>query len=353
MVNFTILAGGYDLFIATYLFNSAASTLSLAGKYPTGANSSWITLHPTNGSVLYAVNQNNDDAVQSFSVTPEGVLSEAVVTVSSGGLRPAHAAALTSGQLAVVNYSGGNARIIPTTDSPLNLDVSDSGIITFPSPEGGVSHPHMAYQYKNEVFVPDLGSDTVWRLVEDGSPGNWKIAGSIDQPKGSGPRHIVVYDELLYTLHELSSTLTVQAIPTLGATNTSALLANVSIVPSDPPEGAAYAAGEILIPPPSQEFPIPYVYVSNRNTGTTLPRGDSIAIFEYCEGELKLVNQVYTGINQIRGMEFGGEHGDYLVMSGVVGEGGVAVFKRIEGGKNMVEVARNTEVLTRTTFVWL
>ncbi len=52
MVNFTILAGGYDLFVATYLFNSAASTLSLAGKYPTGANSSWITLHPTNGSVL-------------------------------------------------------------------------------------------------------------------------------------------------------------------------------------------------------------------------------------------------------------------------------------------------------------
>ncbi|KAF9028017.1 hypothetical protein BDZ89DRAFT_1133836 [Hymenopellis radicata] len=257
MVSFTILAGGYDLFVATYLFNPAASTLSLAGKYPTGANCSWITLHPTNESVLYAVNQNNDGAVQSFSVTPEGVLSDAVVTVSSGGLRPAHAAPLTSGQLAVVNYSGGNGRItVPFRP----------GVITFPPPEGGVSHPHMAYQYKRT---------------------------------GSGPRHIVIYDELLYTLHELSSTLTVQAIPVLGSTNTSALLANVSILPSDPPEGAAYAAGEILIPTPSHKFPTPYVYVSNRNTGTTLPRGDSVAVFEYCAGELKLVNQVYTGIVKI------------------------------------------------------
>ena len=52
MVNFTILSGGYDLFIASYLFNSDASTLSLVNKYPTGINPSWLSVHPTNSSVL-------------------------------------------------------------------------------------------------------------------------------------------------------------------------------------------------------------------------------------------------------------------------------------------------------------
>ena len=52
MVNFTILAGGYDVFIASYLFNSDASALSVLGQYPSGTNPSWITPHPTNQSIF-------------------------------------------------------------------------------------------------------------------------------------------------------------------------------------------------------------------------------------------------------------------------------------------------------------
>ena len=74
-----------------------------------------------------------------------------------------------------------------------------------------VSHPHMAVEHGSEVFVPDLvgflrcvcisrlqsnvcskGADKVWRLVENGSPGNFRVQGQIDQPAGSGPRHIAV-----------------------------------------------------------------------------------------------------------------------------------------------------------------
>ena len=36
------------------------------------------------------------------------------------------------------------------------------------------------------------GADKVWRLVEDGAPGVFKVQGQIDQPAGSGPRHIAV-----------------------------------------------------------------------------------------------------------------------------------------------------------------
>lgn len=52
MVSFKILAGGYDVFVATYLFNSDNSSLTLLGKSPTGANPSWITRSPSNSSLL-------------------------------------------------------------------------------------------------------------------------------------------------------------------------------------------------------------------------------------------------------------------------------------------------------------
>lgn len=52
MVNFTIIAGGYTSFIATYIFNSDANVLTLAGQSQTGDNPSWIALHPTNNSIL-------------------------------------------------------------------------------------------------------------------------------------------------------------------------------------------------------------------------------------------------------------------------------------------------------------
>jgi hypothetical protein len=99
--------------------------------------------------------------------------------------------------------------------------------------------------------------------------------------------------------------------------------------------------------------------VSNRNTGTVDPRGDTIAIYQrnYGSGSaLTLVAQVYTGLNQIRGMEIGNaENGGeaYLIAGGVAGTAGVVVFRRTDGGKGLKEVARNTDIPTRSTFVWL
>lgn len=144
--------------------------------------------------------------------------------------------------------------------------------------------------------------------------------------------------------------------------NTSTFLANVTITPPNSPFGAAFAAAEILIPPPTPNFPIPYIYVSNRNIGTPDPRGDTIAIFERtstpnCKGSLlTLVAQVYTGLDQIRGMEFGpAKNGGeaYLVAAGVAGRGGVVVYERTDGGSGLKEVARNKDVPTRSSFVWV
>ncbi|KAJ7678065.1 Lactonase, 7-bladed beta-propeller-domain-containing protein [Mycena polygramma] len=349
-----IFAGGYDVFIAAYLFNAANSSLTLAGKYPSGANPSWITPHPTNNSILYATNENTGGALQAFNIAGS-VLSSAVTTVPSDGDDPAFAVALSTGEVAIMNYSSGNGRIIPTTTDPEHFDDA-APVITFPPPAGGVSHPHMALEHGKEVFISDLGADMIWRLSSNGTAGDYAITGSIPQPQGSGPRHIRISNDRLYTLHELASTLTVQAIPT-APNGTSSIISSASIIPANAPANAVWAAGEILIPAQSAQFPSQYIYVSNRNTGVQTPTGDSIAIFENVDQgtateHLQLVTQVFTGLDQIRGMQFGGDNDEYLIAGGVAGTAGVVIYQRVDGGRNLTEVVRNTDIPTRTSFVW-
>jgi 6-phosphogluconolactonase (cycloisomerase 2 family) len=155
MVKFTILAGGFTSFIATYLFDSDAGSLNLLSESQTGPNASWISTHPTNKNILYAVNGVGPGALQSFTINPDGSLTGPVDEVSSGGINAVFAEPLSTGQVVVVNYGGGNGQVIPTTSDPLHFDKS-SMPITFPAPNGGSSHPHMALQHGPEVFVPDL-----------------------------------------------------------------------------------------------------------------------------------------------------------------------------------------------------
>ncbi|KIJ16219.1 hypothetical protein PAXINDRAFT_113991 [Paxillus involutus ATCC 200175] len=359
MVNFTILAGGYTTYVASYLFNANDNSLTYLDQYTTGANPSWIISHPTNKSILYATNENTPGgALQSFTVGPEGAIT-LVDTISSGGSGPPYCGGLSTGQVAVVDYNSGTARVVPTKGDYLHFS-NDSTIVTFPVPTTGtqgMSEPHMAYSYYDELFIPDKGNDKIWRLGEvDGNPGDFVIHGWIQQPIGSGPRHIRIRDNMLYTIHELASTLTLQEVPAF-PNGTSQIISNVSIIPPDPPAGSAFAAAEILIPEPTAEYPVPYIYTSNRNTGVQDLRGDTIAIFENVNNQLVLRNQVYTGLDQIRGVMSGeqaGYGGDaYIVAAGYAGTAGVKVFQRTEGGANLEEVAMNTVIPTRTAFVWL
>ena len=205
----------------------------------------------------------------------------------------------------------------------------------------------------SQVF--SQGGDTVWRLVSN-QAGVYSIGGEIKQPTGSGPRHAAISGGFLITLHELASTLTSQRIPPLGQ-NSSDFISNLSIVPADQAnvQGAKFAAAEVLIPPPNPTFPSTLVYASNRNTGTNDdPRGDAIAIFSLdANGNLQLVNQFFTGLKQVRGMQFGGPDNKYLVASGVVGDGGAIVFERVGQGSDFVQVASNKEIPNLTAFVWV
>jgi len=139
--------------------------------------------------------------------------------------------------------------------------------------------------------------------------------------------------------------------------NSSDIISNLSIVPQDQAilKGAVFAAAEVLIPPPNKAFPSTLVYASNRNTGVNDdPRGDSIAILAlHTDGKLEIINQFFTGLKQVRGMQFGGPDNRFLVASGVVGDGGVVVFERVGKGDGFVKVASNKEIPNLLTFVWV
>ena len=156
---------------------------------------------------------------------------------------------------------------------------------------------------------------------------------------------------MLYTLHELASTLTQQAIPPAPNGTVGPLIANFSILPPGLPEGAAMAAAEILVTEPSPSFPEPFIYVSNRNDPS--PEGDTIAIFTPVDeqGKLGYVGEVRSGLKHLRGMVFGGPDAKWLVAGGAQG-GGVKVFERVDGGKGLKEVAA-VELEAPTGFLWL
>ncbi|KAJ7580609.1 putative isomerase YbhE [Mycena floridula] len=340
MVNFTVFLGGYTSYILSYIFDTDASTLTFLANTTTGASPSWITPNLKNPRIFYATNEIADGAVQSFQILPGGQL-QVLDTVSSGGNGPAFAAQLSSGAVAVMNYGGANGKVIPMIDYETKFATS-APVITFPAPAGGVSNPHMVLEHRDELF-------------------NMRSTDSSRTPTGSGPRHIAIIDDIFYTVHETASTLTSQKIPSY-PNGTSEFISNVSVAPTDGPADGAWFAAELLAPPKSTASRIQYLYATNRNianrtpSGDHDPRGDPIAIFEAsADGALTLVKQVYTGLEELRGVEFGAVGSgaeEYLVATGAQ-SGGVAVYKRVDGGADLELVVRDDTVVPRSTVLLL
>jgi 6-phosphogluconolactonase (cycloisomerase 2 family) len=157
----------------------------------------------------------------------------------------------------------------------------------------------------------------------------------------------IMLGNTLYALHELSSTLTQQTIPPLGTTTQPPVTASVSIVPSDSTNPSALTAAELLLSPISSAFPTQYLYATNRGDSS-----DAIAIVSIAGDTLKVVAQVRTGINQLRGATLSPGDGKYLVVAGQ-GSGAVVVYERINGGAGLKEIARTWGLSSPTSVVWL
>ncbi|KAJ3015614.1 hypothetical protein NUW54_g998 [Trametes sanguinea] len=103
-----------------------------------------------------------------------------------------------------------------------------------------------------------------------------------------------------------------------------------------------------------EELNVPYELVAELlRTWARRPARDAIAIYAV-EPQLAFVKHVFTGLDQIRGMELsGGSENEFLVAAGVAGDAGVVVLRRTQGGADLEVVATNKDVPTRSSFVWL
>ncbi|KAJ7733204.1 Lactonase, 7-bladed beta-propeller-domain-containing protein, partial [Mycena maculata] len=207
-------------------------------------------------------------------------------------------------------------------------------------------HAHQVLLHHGELLVADLGSDTVCRFAKQ--DGAWVMQDQVRYDPGGGPRHTAVYDGALYTLLELSSSLSKHRFPSLPAEPSLLTVKSTMSNPPEPPHDML--AAELLIPAPNSTFSTPYAYVSNRNDPAA--GGDTIAIFAIEGDALELVTEVHTGLKHLRGMAFGGKDDRWLVAGGAQG-GGVKVFERVDGGKGLRLLAENGDVEAPTGFLWV
>ncbi|KAI0365081.1 putative isomerase YbhE [Pilatotrama ljubarskyi] len=351
-----ILVASYTNEVYTIEFEPEAPSLKLVSTVTVGHHPSWITSHPKNKSIVLTGVEQTDGRIAVLKYDEHG-RGAVIGEIPSGGADPCSLLAVGD-ELLIGNYSSGMFVAVPLSAEPPHLLADKASAVQFsgtgPNKERQEgSHPHQVTRHpaRDEVLVPDLGSDKTRRLVRE-ADGKWVEKGAVAYKAGSGPRHVAFYEDVLYTVLELTSEVSAHRFPPLPSEPT--LLDTVSTMrnPPPPPDSAYMLAAEILIPPPNGSFPTPYIYVSNRNDPS--PEGDTIAIFSPVSGEAQKIGyvaEVRSGLKHLRGMEFGGPDGKWLVAGGVHG-GGVKVFERVDEGKGLNEVAA-LELAAPTGFLWL
>ncbi|KAJ7449639.1 Lactonase, 7-bladed beta-propeller-domain-containing protein [Mycena latifolia] len=334
---YRILVASYTTSIQSLSFDASAATLTTHSAVEVGFHPSWIESYPSDQSFVVAVKYDESGNGTVIAETP------------SGGADPCNLAA-TRDELFVANYSSGSLAVLPITSHPpyflqgrVVTPLHGSG----PNEERQQSpHAHHVLLNDGELLVADLGADCVCRFTRQ--DGAWILQGQVRYDPGSGPRHTAVYDGALYTLNELSSSLSKHRFPSLPAAPSLIAVKPTMFNPPTPPHDML--AAELLIPKPNSTFSTPYAYVSNRNDPSA--EGDTIAIFSIAGDSLELVAEVRTGLKHLRGMVFGGADNKWLVAGGAQG-GGVKVFERIDGGKGLKLVTANSSIEAPTGFLWV
>lgn len=167
----------------------------------------------------------------------------------------------------------------------------------------------------------------------------------------SGGAHKIL-DNIVYTLCELTSTVSTHRLDTVGEDIQPHTHASTMFTPPSP-LGNMLAAEILLYPPPpaspTASYKPRFLYISNRNFPGEVC--DPIAIFSLeSPSEPKLVRETASGLSHVRGVVVSPD-GQYVIAGGVHA-GGVKMYAVRENGSALEQVA-HCELAGPTHFLWL
>ncbi|MEF3402136.1 lactonase family protein [Agromyces sp. CCNWLW203] len=190
---------------------SADGGATLGEPIDVGPNPMFLAVSPATG-VLGVVHELTEGEVSTWTVEGE-TLAPFGLRGATGAADPCHLAFDEAGGLIfTANYSGARVSVHHAApDAPADVALSADFTGTGANPERQESsHPHQAVvdSARDQLLVPDLGSDRVRVLALDALPAAFDHDDRRDivMHAGAGPRHLVIAGDLAITANELDRT---------------------------------------------------------------------------------------------------------------------------------------------------
>jgi len=294
---FYLLAGTYtntgSKGIYVYTFDAATGKTEFVSSTDSVVNPSYLAISQ-NGNLVYSVNETNGAVpgrVSSFSFDKKEGKLHFLNTQVSGGDDPCYVALNENDQwLAVANYTGGSAAVLPINKDgslkPFAQLIQDSGS-SVNKERQEKAHVHETvfspdYKY---LFIPDLGMDKVLIYKFNSSaekPLDPSTPPFVETPPGSGPRHITFHpnEKFAYVVTELSGMV-------IAYSYNEGKLSEIQTISSHPSEYKGAIGSSEIYPSPDGKF----LYVSNRGEENTI----TIFSINSDSGKLSLVGYQPTG----------------------------------------------------------
>jgi len=211
----TLYVGGYTTGsskgegIYTFDFNSETGALKNKKLVARVNNPSYLAIS-RNKKTVYSVSESsnylssNSGAIASFNVLKNGDL-EKNAEISSFGGNPCHLSLNEKeDKLVVSNYSGGTFSVYSLYE---NGSIDSVIQVTQLSHDSIKAHTHYAQFFKDQLFVADLGINTLERFIYNDSL--YVRKQSVEMKENSGPRHFAISKnaDFIYVINEHASTI--------------------------------------------------------------------------------------------------------------------------------------------------
>ena len=221
--SFDLIVGAYtsgnSKGIAVYRFYTETGRLAYLSQIDNVSNPSYLAVS-SNNKFVYAVNENDNGEVSSFSFEPKTGQLTFINKVSTLGGSPCYVSVdKNQKNLFVANYSGGNIAVLPLNEdgsiAPASMTLKDDGH-GINKERQEKAHVHTAVLSPDEKYVlyTDLGTDKINITKYKGGKNNQIVPANpafVSVKPGYGPRHLVFSNDkkYLYLITEMGSSVIV------------------------------------------------------------------------------------------------------------------------------------------------